>query len=100
MDHSCHIEEKHTHRSEDVRQQLLIRLNRLEGQVRGIKGMLEGNAYCDDVLIQVAAIKSGLDAFATSLFEDHLKTCVVRDIKNNDQAIVDEVLTTIKRLTR
>lgn len=94
------ISEKHTHRSPEIQQLLTIRLNRLEGQIRGIKGMLEDEAYCDDILVQVAAVKSALDAFASSLFEDHLKTCVVRDIKANDPAILDEVLTTIKRLTR
>lgn len=99
MDH-CHTQSKLTHREDEPRQQLLNRLNRLEGQIRGIKGMLESDVYCDDILIQVAAVKSGLDAFASSLFEDHLKTCVVRDIRNGETEIVQEVLTTIKRLTR
>lgn len=97
-DHCAH--EKHTHRSSEVQQLLTIRLNRLEGQIRGIKGMVEEDVYCDDILVQVAAVKSALDAFASSLFEDHLKTCVLRDIKANDPDIMDEVLTTIKRLTR
>ena len=95
MDHS-----KHTHRESDNKSKLVNRLNRLEGQIRGIKSMVEEDVYCDDILIQVAAVKSALDAFSSSLFEEHLKTCVVRDIKANNPEIIEEVLTTIKRLTR
>jgi CsoR family transcriptional regulator, copper-sensing transcriptional repressor len=91
---------KHTHRSEETQKDLMIRLNRLEGQIRGIKGMLEESAYCDDVLTQVAAVKKGLDSFAMVMFEDHLNHCVVRDIKANDPDIMAEVMTTIKRLTK
>ena len=95
MDHS-----KHTLRASDNKSKLVNRLNRLEGQIRGIKSMVEEDVYCDDILIQVAAVKSALDAFSSSLFEEHLKTCVVRDIKANNPEIIEEVLTTIKRLTR
>ena len=95
MDHS-----KHTHRASDNKSKLINRLNRLEGQIRGIKSMVEEDVYCDDILIQVAAVKSALDAFSSSLFEEHLKTFVVRDIKANNPEIIEEVLTTIKRLTR
>lgn len=91
---------KHTHRSPEVKQSLLNRLNRLEGQVRGVKNMLENDEYCDDILTQVAAIKSALDAFSLTLFEDHMRHCVVRDIQANDPEILDEVITTIKRLSR
>ena len=91
---------KHTHREQDEKSKLINRLNRLEGQIRGIKNMVEEDVYCDDILIQVAAVKSALDAFSSSLFENHLKTCVVRDIKEGHPEIVEEVLTTIKRLTR
>ena len=91
---------KHTHREQDEQTKLINRLNRLEGQIRGIKNMVEEDVYCDDILIQVAAVKSALDTFSSQLFENHLKTCVVRDIKANHPEIVEEVLTTIKRLTR
>lgn len=91
---------KHTHRDEDVHKDLSNRLNRLEGQIRGIKGMLENDVYCDDILVQVAAVKSALDAFGMKLFEDHVHHCVVRDIKNDDPEIIDELFTTIKRLSR
>jgi DNA-binding FrmR family transcriptional regulator len=91
---------KHTHRNENVQKDLNNRLNRLEGQIRGIKGMLENEAYCDDILVQVAAVKSALDAFGMKLFEDHVHHCVVRDIKNDDPEIIDELFTSIKRLSR
>lgn len=100
MDHSHHHAHKHTCRDTETRSLLTNRLNRLEGQIRGLKGMVEEDAYCDDILIQVAAVKSALDAFASSLFADHMRTCVVRDIKADDPAILEEVLTTVKRLTR
>lgn len=91
---------KHTHREDDIQKDLNVRLNRLEGQIRGIRGMLENEAYCDDILVQVAAVKSALDAFGMRLFEDHVKHCVVRDIKNDDPEIIDELFTSIKRLSR
>lgn len=91
---------KHTHRDSAEIQDLTTRLNRLEGQVRGIKSMVEADAYCDDILVQVAAVKSALDAFASQLFAQHIKTCVVRDIKAGKAEIVDELMVTVKRLTR
>jgi len=91
---------KSTDRDDVTVNELSKRLNRLEGQIRGIKTMVENDVYCDDILIQVAAVKSALDGFAAELFAQHLRTCVVRDIKAGDPAILDEVLTTIKRLYR
>jgi DNA-binding FrmR family transcriptional regulator len=92
--------DKHTDREEPQIQDLLNRLNRMEGQIRGLKTMVENDVYCDDILIQVAAVKSGLDSFSTQLFAQHLRTCVVRDLQAGDPQIIEEVLTTIKRLTR
>ena len=100
MEHCEMHHEKHTDREDSQVQDLLNRLNRMEGQIRGLKSMVENNIYCDDILIQVAAVKSGLDSFASQLFAQHLRTCVVRDLKDGDPKIIDEVLTTIKRLTR
>jgi len=102
MEHQHHhaSQDKHTCRDDETRQLLIHRLNRMEGQIRGIASMVEQDAYCDDILIQIAAVKSGLDSFAASLFEDHMRTCVIRDIKANDPHILQEVLTTVKRLTR
>lgn len=100
MEHCEMHTEKHTDREDSQVQDLLNRLNRMEGQIRGLKTMVENNIYCDDILIQVAAVKSGLDSFSSQLFAQHLRTCVVRDLKDGDPKIIDEVLITIKRLTR
>lgn len=100
MEHEQYVLPKHTHRANTEMMDLINRLNRLEGQVRGIKTMVESEAYCDDILIQVAAVKSALDAFASQLFAQHIKTCVVRDIQAGKAEIVDELMTTVKRLTR
>jgi DNA-binding FrmR family transcriptional regulator len=100
MEHCEMHTEKHTDREDSQVQDLLNRLNRMEGQIRGLKTMVENNIYCDDILIQVAAVKSGLDSFSSQLFAQHLRTCVVRDLKDGDPKIIEEVLTTIKRLTR
>lgn len=101
MTHDCaHHEHKATHRDDPIVQDLLKRLNRLEGQVRGIKTMVEDDIYCDDILTQVAAAKSALDAFANQLFAQHVKTCVIRDLKAGKDDIIDELMVTVKRLSR
>lgn len=100
MEHNHCDTSKHTHRESQEVLDLTNRLSRLEGQVRGIKAMVESEAYCDDILIQVAAVKSALDAFASQLFAQHIKTCVVRDIQAGKAEIVDELMITVKRLTR
>lgn len=100
MEHDHCDMHKHTVRDNQEVLDLTNRLNRLEGQVRGIKSMVEADAYCDDILTQVAAVKSALDAFANQLFAQHVKTCVVRDIKAGKTEIVDELMVTVKRLTR
>jgi CsoR family transcriptional regulator, copper-sensing transcriptional repressor len=98
-DHTHH-DHKATHRDDPTVQDLLKRLNRLEGQIRGIKTMVEEDVYCDDILTQVAAAKSALDAFANQLFAQHIKTCVVRDLKAGKDDIIDELMVTVKRLSR
>ncbi len=98
-DHSHH-DHKSTHRDDPTVQDMLKRLNRLEGQIRGIKSMVEEDVYCDDILTQVAAVKSALDAFANQLFAQHVKTCVVRDLKAGKDDIIDELMVTVKRLSR
>lgn len=100
MEHEHCDMTKHTHRENQEILDLTNRLNRLEGQVRGIRNMVEADAYCDDILVQVAAVKSALDAFASQLFAQHIKTCVVRDIKAGKAEIIDELMVTVKRLTR
>ena len=99
MDNKCHCSLHDTTMREDEKKRKLInRLNRIEGQVRGIKKMLEDDAYCTDILTQSAAVSSAVDAFNRQLLEDHIKGCVVRDIKNGEYDIIDELLDIIKRL--
>lgn len=79
---------------------LVNRLSRIEGQVRGIKGMVEKNAYCPDILIQVAAVNAALNSFNRVLLASHIKTCVKQDILAGKDETMDELVDTIKRLMK
>lgn len=79
---------------------LLNRLSRLEGQIRGIRKMLEEDAYCTDILVQASAANSALNAFCRELLSDHIKTCVATDIKNGKHETIDELLVTLKKLMK
>ena len=79
---------------------LINRLNRIEGQVRGIKGMVEKNAYCVDIMIQVSAVNSALNAFNKELLSNHIKTCVADDIREGKDETIDELLDTLKKIMR
>lgn len=93
----CHKIKK---RSEQELKDLMHRLNRVEGQVRGIKGMVEKDVYCTDILTQVAAAKAALDGFAKALLSNHIKTCVTQDIRDGKEETVDELLVTIQKLMK
>ena len=92
-------EQKSTH-SEKVKQNLVSRLNRIEGQVRGIKRLVETDTYCDDVITQIAAIQAALNSVAKLLLEGHLRDCVVERVQNGDLAVIDELLLTIHKLMK
>ena len=77
---------------------LVNRLNRIEGQIRGIKGMLEKNAYCPDILIQVAAANAALNSFNKELLANHIKTCVAQDIRDGKNETIDELVTVLQKL--
>lgn len=87
-------------RSDTEYKDLIHRLNRIEGQVRGIKGMVERNAYCTDILVQSAAVSAAINSFNRVLLENHIKTCVIRDIKEGKEETVDELLVTLKKLMK
>ncbi len=87
-------------RSEEEYKQLINRLNRVEGQIRGIRGMLERSAYCPDILSQVAAANAALNAFAKELLSDHIRTCVTRDIREGKDETVEELLRTLQKLMK
>lgn len=93
----CH---KHKHREEKEYKDLMNRLSRVEGQVRGIKKMVEDDRYCVDILTQVSAIQSALNAFSRNLLSNHIKTCVVDDIKSGNDEVVDELCITIQKLLK
>ncbi len=79
---------------------LMNRLNRVEGQIRGIKKMLENNAYCPDILIQVSAANAALNSFSKELLSNHIHTCVVEDIKAGNEEVIDELCKTLQKLMK
>ena len=91
---------RHTERTQEQRKKILNRLSRIEGQVRGVRKMIEEDAYCNDVLVQSAAIAAAVDAFNREVLRAHLHSCVVRDIRDGNDAVVDELMTTLERLMR
>ncbi len=93
----CH---KTKQRSEDEYKSLINRLNRIEGQIRGIKGMVEKDAYCTDIINQVAAATAALNAFNRELLSTHIKTCVADDIKAGKEETVDDLLMTLQKLMK
>ena len=91
---------KHKHREADEYQALLKRLSRIEGQVRGVRGMVEKECYCTDILTQVSAIQSALNAFNRELLARHIRTCVVTDIQKGDLDVVDDLVATIQKMMK
>ncbi|WP_326160346.1 metal-sensing transcriptional repressor [Oscillibacter sp.] len=91
---------RHKHREASEAEALTKRLNRIEGQVRGIRGMVESEAYCTDILTQVSAVQSALNAFSRELLASHIRTCVVTDIQNGQLEVVDDLLATIQKLMK
>ena len=92
--------QKHKERTQTEYKDLIHRLNRIEGQVRGIKGMVERDAYCTDILVQVAAVNAALNSFNKVLLANHIKTCVTRDIREGKEETVDELVTTLQKLMK
>ena len=93
----CH---KTKHRSDEEYKKLIHRLNRIEGQIRGIRGMVEKSAYCPDILVQVAAANAALNAFTKELLANHIKTCVADDIRAGNDEVIDELVTILQKLMR
>ena len=93
----CH---KTKDRPEKEYKDLINRLSRIEGQVRGVKGMLEKDAYCADILVQVSAINSALNSFNKVLLSNHIHTCVAEDIRNGKDEAIDELVDLLKKLMK
>ncbi|MCM3569563.1 metal-sensitive transcriptional regulator [Neobacillus mesonae] len=103
LDSSCCNEEgnqRKSHHSDKVKNNMITRLNRIEGQIRGIKGLIEKDTYCDDVIHQISATQSALNSVAKILLEGHMKSCVVERIQEGDLEVLDEVLVTIQKLMK
>ena len=79
---------------------LIHRLNRIEGQIRGVRGMVEKSAYCTDILIQTAAVSAALNAFNKELLAEHIRTCVAQDIRDGRDETVDELVAVLQKLMK
>lgn len=91
---------RRSHHPEEIKRSLIARLNRIEGQVRGVRGMIEKDTYCDDVLHQIASIQSALSGVGRLLLEGHMKSCVVERIEAGEHEVIDELLVTVNKLMR
>ncbi|WP_438432743.1 metal-sensitive transcriptional regulator [Gorillibacterium sp. sgz500922] len=89
-----------SHHNDKLKSNLMSRLNRIEGQVRGVKGMIEKDTYCDDVLNQISAIQAALSGVGKLLLEGHMKSCVTERLQEGDQEVIDELLVTIHKLMK
>lgn len=87
-------------RTEEEYKHLIHRLNRIEGQIRGIRGMVEKSAYCTDILAQVAAANAALNAFNRELLAEHIRTCVAQDIRDGKDETIDELVATLQKLMK
>ena len=96
----CQCSERKKERSEKEYKDLINRLSRIEGQVRGVRGMLEKDAYCADILVQVSAINSALNSFNKVLLANHIRTCVADDIRDGKDETVDELVKVLQKLMR
>lgn len=98
--HSSASGERKSHHSAEFKNSLNTRLNRIEGQIRGVKGMIERDTYCDDVLNQLAAIQAALNGVGKLLLEGHMKSCIVERIEAGEHEVIDELLITVKKLMK
>ena len=95
MDNNCCG--KKTRRSDEEKKRIIGRLNRISGQINGISKMVENDAYCNDILIQLSAVKNSVKSLSTYVLENHLCTCVARDLENGDFDAIDEIISLFKR---
>ena len=97
---NCNCCQKTKQRSENEYKSLINRLSRIEGQVRGVRKMVETDAYCTDILVQVSAISAALNAFNRELLAEHIRTCVIDDIKAGKDETVEELVATLQKLMK
>ncbi len=99
MENTC-CSHKTKERTEKEYKNLINRLNRIEGQIRGIKGMIEKSAYCTDILVQSSAVTAAMNAFNKELLANHIKTCVAQDIRDGKDETIDELVATLQKLMK
>jgi DNA-binding FrmR family transcriptional regulator len=95
-----HCSGKHKEREDKEKKDLMNRLKRIEGQVRGVEGMLENDAYCTDILMQVSAITCALNSFNKVLLAQHMRTCVADNIREGNDEVIDELVVTLQKLMK
>lgn len=100
MDEQCCCRKKATPRSQAERKRLIHRLNRIEGQIRGIRGMVEQDVYCNDILIQCSAVSAALKAFQRELLAAHVRSCVAEDLRAGKDEVVDELVETLQKMMK
>jgi CsoR family transcriptional regulator, copper-sensing transcriptional repressor len=100
MDTACPHCTRHKERSPEEYKSLMNRLSRIEGQIRGIRGMVEKGAYCPDILVQSAAVNAAINAFNRELLSSHIRTCVKNDIQAGNDEVIDELLATLQKLMK
>lgn len=96
----CRCSQQKKERSPEEYKRLIHRLNRIEGQIRGIRGMVEAGAYCPDILVQAAAVNAAINAFNKELLASHIRTCVAQDIRDGKDQVIDELVTTLQKLMK
>lgn len=96
----CSCCQRKKERSDEEYKSLIHRLNRIEGQIRGIRGMVENDAYCVDILTQSAAVTAAVNAFNKELLAQHIRTCVAQDIRDGKDETIDELVRTIQKLMK
>jgi len=90
----------HQHHSDQKKKNMITRLKRIEGQIRGIARMIDNDVYCDDILNQFASVESALNGVKKILLESHMQNCIYHQIKAGNDEALDEVITTIKKLLK
>ena len=98
-ENTCHCCKKKD-RSDKERKDLMNRLSRIEGQIRGIKGMVEKDCYCPDIITQVAAANAALNSFNKALLAEHIRTCVADGIRHGEDEKIDELVTMLQKLMK
>lgn len=96
----CHCSQRKKERSPEEYKKLIHRLNRIEGQIRGIRGMVENDAYCPDILVQSAAVNAAINAFNKELLAGHIRSCVAQDIREGKDEVINELVVTLQKLMK